>query len=95
MAVPRKPTVTAATGLTTASPILALADRRRRSNAPSADVTKTANAVPDAGERARTNTVDGHDSYSVTAFADIVDRSLHAAAARFTMGLSPAALAAA
>jgi polyhydroxyalkanoate synthase len=33
------------------------------------------------------------DSYSVTAVADIIDRSLHAAAARFTLGLSPAALA--
>ena len=33
------------------------------------------------------------DSYAVTAFADIVDRSLHATAARFTMGLSPAAIA--
>jgi polyhydroxyalkanoate synthase len=32
------------------------------------------------------------DSYAVTAFADIVDRSLHAAVARLTMGLSPAAL---
>ena len=31
------------------------------------------------------------DSYMVTAFADIMDRSLHAAAARFTAGLSPAA----
>lgn len=36
---------------------------------------------------------DGRDSYAVTAFSDIIDRSLHAAAARFTMGLSPAALA--
>ncbi len=36
-----------------------------------------------------------HDSFAVTAFGDIVDRSLHAAAARFTAGLSPAALAAA
>jgi Poly-beta-hydroxybutyrate polymerase N terminal len=33
------------------------------------------------------------DSYVVTAFADVLDRSLHAAAARFTAGLSPAALA--
>ena len=33
------------------------------------------------------------NSYSVTAFADITDRSLHAAMARFTGGLSPAALA--
>ncbi len=33
------------------------------------------------------------DSYSVTAFADIADRSLHAGVARITGGLSPAALA--
>ncbi|MBI1202995.1 MAG: alpha/beta fold hydrolase [Rhodopseudomonas sp.] len=33
------------------------------------------------------------DSYAVTALSDIVDRSTHAAAARFTAGLSPAALA--
>jgi polyhydroxyalkanoate synthase len=33
------------------------------------------------------------DSYAVTALADIVDRSLNASAARFTAGLSPAALA--
>ena len=32
------------------------------------------------------------DSYSVTALADITDRSLHAAFARFTGGLSPAAI---
>ncbi len=35
------------------------------------------------------------DSYAVTALADIIDRSAHAAAARFTFGLSPAAVAAA
>ncbi len=35
------------------------------------------------------------DSYAVTAFSDIVDRATHAAIARFTAGLSPAALAAA
>jgi polyhydroxyalkanoate synthase subunit PhaC len=35
----------------------------------------------------------GRDSYAVTAFADIADRSVHAAIARLTMGLSPAALA--
>jgi polyhydroxyalkanoate synthase len=33
------------------------------------------------------------DSYSVTALADIIDRALHAATARFTAGVSPAALA--
>ncbi|MFO1159125.1 MAG: alpha/beta fold hydrolase [Reyranellaceae bacterium] len=35
------------------------------------------------------------DSYVVTALSDIVDRSLHAALARFTLGLSPAAVSAA
>lgn len=33
-----------------------------------------------------------HDSYSVTALADIVDRSLHASLGRFTFGVSPAGL---
>ncbi len=36
---------------------------------------------------------DDRDSYSVTALADITDRSLHAATARFTAGVSPAAVA--
>ncbi|MGZ8255865.1 MAG: PHA/PHB synthase family protein [Burkholderiaceae bacterium] len=35
------------------------------------------------------------DSYAATAFAEIVDRSVHAATARFTAGLSPIALASA
>ncbi len=35
---------------------------------------------------------DDRDPYAVTAFADVTDRSLHAALARFTGGLSPAAL---
>ena len=42
--------------------------------------------VPPADTRER-------DSYAVTAIADITDRSLHATIARFTNGLSPAALA--
>jgi polyhydroxyalkanoate synthase len=33
------------------------------------------------------------DSYASTALGDVVDRSVHAALARFTLGLSPAALA--
>jgi hypothetical protein len=41
-------------------------------------------ASPAASER---------DALAVTALADITDRSLHAAVARFTGGLSPAALA--
>jgi hypothetical protein len=48
-------------------------------------------SVRDAREAA----VSERDSYAVTALADIVDRLLHAAAARFTLGLSPAALTAA
>ncbi len=35
---------------------------------------------------------DQRDSYTVTAFADIIDRSQHAATARLTMGLSPTAM---
>ena len=37
--------------------------------------------------------IDARDSFAVTALSDIIDRSLHAAVARFTVGLSPAALA--
>lgn len=39
-----------------------------------------------------TGTIGDRDSYAVTSFADIIGRSLHATAARFTIGLSPAAL---
>jgi polyhydroxyalkanoate synthase len=42
---------------------------------------------------AHADSMGARDSFAVTAFSDIMDRSLHAAAARFTMGLSPAALA--
>ncbi len=40
-----------------------------------------------------TNPSADRDPYAVTAFADITDRSLHAATAHFTGGLSPAGLA--
>jgi polyhydroxyalkanoate synthase len=46
--------------------------------------------VPAAADAAQLR---DRDSYAVTAVADITDRSLHAAIARFTAGLSPAALA--
>ncbi len=39
-----------------------------------------------------TSRPDDRDPYAVTALADVTDRSLHAAIARFTAGLSPAAL---
>ena len=42
---------------------------------------------PPAGARER-------DSYALTVLGDVVDRSAHAALARYTLGLSPAALAA-
>ena len=53
---------------------------------------KSGRALPKADQGASTEVGRGRDSYAVTALADIVDRSLHAAASRFTMGLSPAAL---
>ena len=55
--------------------------KRRAFNAPATALDQT--SVLDRQDR---------DSYSVTALADITDRSLHAALARFTSGLSPAAI---
>ena len=52
----------------------------------------TADRVPPAREDSASQ-IDARDSFAVTALADIIDRSLHAAVARFTAGLSPAALA--
>jgi poly[(R)-3-hydroxyalkanoate] polymerase subunit PhaC len=48
--------------------------------------------VPKVGGIAPSEEIEGRDSYAVTAIADITDRSLHATIARFTLGLSPAAL---
>ena len=48
-------------------------------------------AAPSAGSTATPPAA--RDSYAVTAIADITDRSLHAATARYTAGISPAALA--
>jgi polyhydroxyalkanoate synthase len=53
---------------------------------------KTSSISERVPPRSVTETSD-RDSYAVTAIADITDRSLHAAVARFTNGLSPAALA--
>jgi poly[(R)-3-hydroxyalkanoate] polymerase subunit PhaC len=53
---------------------------------------KVGRVLPKTDEGASSEVGGGHDPYAVTALADIVDRSLHAAASRFTMGLSPAAL---
>jgi polyhydroxyalkanoate synthase len=51
-----------------------------------------ADRIPSAQETPASQ-IDPRDSFAVTALADIIDRSLHAAVARFTAGLSPAALA--
>ncbi len=72
---------------------LTRADARLGSQPVSAMHEMAARVVPKANGQAASETVGGRDSYAVTAFADIVDRSLHATAARFTFGLSPAALA--
>jgi polyhydroxyalkanoate synthase len=50
-------------------------------------------ADPDAAAQASRDDSLTRDSYAATAFADIVDRSVHAATARFTAGLSPMAFA--
>src|SRR5579864_7694121 len=65
--------------------------RPNRQNA--AGVRHPAAAQPAAPMIAEAKPPDERDSYSVTALADVADRSLHAAIARATGGLSPAALA--
>ena len=56
--------------------------------------TKSPAFLPSAATPVETSAIErqARDSYSVTAMADITDRSLHAGLARFTGGLSPAAL---
>ena len=76
----------------------AIASRDAAGDAPiptssiSAGFPKSASDVPPPTAHAVIETKD-RDSYAVTAIADITDRSLHAAIARFTSGISPAALA--
>ena len=58
--------------------------------APQSQIRRAQSRRPHSG----TNLIGSdRDSYSVTALADITDRSLHAAIARFTAGMSPASLA--
>ena len=54
--------------------------------------TKSSLFLPSAATPVETSAIERQDSYSVTALTDITDRSLHAALARLTGGLSPAAL---
>src|SRR5688572_12115453 len=62
-------------------PLGAYAPPEKRPGAGRADEA----AAPGAGE--------AHDTYALSALGDVMDRSLHAAIARFTAGLSPSALA--
>jgi len=71
---------------------------RNIENLPAPPVPAPAAALAPAAMPAPTVTpapppAEDRDSYSVTALADITDRSLHAAIARLSGGLSPAALA--
>jgi polyhydroxyalkanoate synthase len=71
---------------------LTLTAAKRGSKIAVIGTAKIGSALPKTDEGASTEVGGGRDYYAVTALADIVDRSLHAAASRFTMGLSPAAL---
>jgi polyhydroxyalkanoate synthase len=84
----------------------ALGERRARlrktgsfavSAVPRKRIAKKALAVPQhadaSGNDSRLDESFVRDSYAATAFAEIVDRSMHAATARFTAGLSPIAFA--
>ena len=69
--------------------IVTLPRAGKRSNAlPSRKLGRL--AVPTKASRA--DAPQDRDSYAATAMGDIIDRSMHAAVARFTAGLSPAAL---
>ncbi|HEY6993244.1 MAG TPA: alpha/beta fold hydrolase [Xanthobacteraceae bacterium] len=80
-----------------AIPTTPAADRVRRRSGTITELLPVAAEGP--ADRARlvaeapATRIDDRDSFAVTALADVTDRSLHAAVARFTAGLSPAALA--
>ena len=59
---------------------------------PDASPANRSEPPPSANEGAAVTSREARDSYAVTALADIIDRSLNAAIARGTMGLSPAAM---
>src|SRR5512142_1821773 len=72
---------------------LTLVSRQAKPEAPSGSA---ASAIPGQGDNAVAAAADSsltRDSYAATALADVIDRSVHAATARLTAGLSPIALA--
>ena len=74
-----------------ASPEIAASEHRGGGKAGLPSTAKRLAAGPTALDEAVAGPED-RDPYAVTALADLTDRSLHAALARFTGGLSPAAL---
>ncbi|MGO9359520.1 MAG: poly-beta-hydroxybutyrate polymerase N-terminal domain-containing protein [Xanthobacteraceae bacterium] len=80
------------TAPTATAPIPLTLPVQRESKVASIGTAKAGHALSKTDQEASTEVGGGRDSYAATALADIVDRSLHAAASRFTMGLSPAAL---
>ena len=66
----------------------------RRARPPKAPTVPPASARRTAGEKLPPSPFSFEpDSHASTAFSEVIDRSLHALAARFTLGLSPSALA--
>jgi polyhydroxyalkanoate synthase len=85
--MPDQPTVPATIPTSANGRVLAKQEARAATAAMKSPAPQVAREKPPSGAAPTER-----DSYTVTALADITDRSLHAAAARFTMGLSPAAL---
>jgi polyhydroxyalkanoate synthase len=77
-----------------AKPAAARGPERRRETAPVVTLVPRALRKDRPGEAFAVPPADSfvRDSYASTAFAEIIDRSVHAAAARFTAGLSPMAM---
>jgi polyhydroxyalkanoate synthase len=70
----------------------AAGNRGRTRRVPKVKMRGQVQPLPDVAVPAPPETAFVRDSYAATAFAEIVDRSVHAATARFTAGLSPMAL---
>lgn len=94
------PAVVSPTGATLGS----IAPTMPSTHAKGTELQKSSAALPAEREPVRLREAPAHeaallpmerDSYTSTAFAEILDRATHASIAKFTMGLSPASLAAA
>ncbi|HET9762591.1 MAG TPA: alpha/beta fold hydrolase [Casimicrobiaceae bacterium] len=72
---------------------LTLVSRQAKPEAPSGSAASAIPAQVDNAVAAAADSSLTRDSYAATALADVIDRSVHAATARLTAGLSPIALA--